>query len=241
MSAAQLIYNAGMCGRYTLYEIDRLSDRFKLRPEEVNNITQSVKKRYNIAPSQLVPTVVERDSGRRLEIMQWGFMPVWAKDTSSVFKYRTFNARSEDIFAKPLWKNAIRHSRCLVPANGFYEWKATPTGKQPYFIRPQNEQLFAFAGVYSTWKNADGLPVGTYSIVTTSANKDMEPIHNRMPVILHPGQEDAWLDPGLDEPGVLEDIMHPYEDGELELYEVSRDVNTSRVDTETLVAPLNSQ
>ncbi len=231
-----------MCGRYTLYQTGELSDRFKVDQKETEALYEDLKQRYNISPTQILPTVVEKDDKRHLELMRWGFMPVWAKKPGDVFKYKTFNARSEEIFDKATWKNAIRHSRCLVPSNGFYEWRDTPTGKQPFFIRPKDQELFAFAGLYRTWKDpADGMEWGTYSIITTSPNQEMESIHKRMPVILKPKDETRWLEPANDSPESIADLMQPYDDGMLEIVEVSRAVNTSRTDNDTLIHPLNSQ
>lgn len=230
-----------MCGRYTLFATGELRERYKLQKKELDAIHEGLKERYNIAPSQLVPTVYEKDGKRHMELMKWGFMPIWSKDPKSIFKYKTFNARSEDIFDKPLWKRAIRQTRCLVPSTGFYEWKDTGSGKQPFFIRPKKQDLFSFAGLYSTWKDVEGLEWDTYAIITTSPNKEMEAVHNRMPVILHPKDEERWVEPSNDTPESIADLMRPYDDGKLEIYEVSRDVNTSRVDNDTLVRPVNSQ
>ena len=230
-----------MCGRYALYETDELSERFGFDTDEFDEVRAEVKPRYNVAPEQIMPVVIERDSSRHLVLMQWGFMPVWAKDERDVFKYKTFNARSEGIFDKVTWKYAIRNNRCLIPGNGFYEWRDTPGGKQPYYIHPQDEDLFAFAGIYRNWRNKDGEEFGTYSIITTAANRQMENIHNRMPVILHRDREDAWLDPANDSQETLEALMSPYVDGQLDIYPVSKDVNTSRVDSNTLVLPINSK
>lgn len=230
-----------MCGRYTLYTIDKLDERFRVPAEQVAQLKETLQARYNIGPSGLEPTVTAENGKRRLETMRWGYMPAWAKDAKDVFKYKTFNARSEEIFDKPTWKRAIRHSRCLVPSNGFYEWQATPSGKQPYFVRPKDQELFAFAGVYGRWKDAEGLEWGTYSILTTVPNREMAGIHNRMPVIVRPEDEGRWLEPANESPDGIADILRPYEDGMLEIYPVSPEVNTTRVDDETLVRPLNSQ
>jgi putative SOS response-associated peptidase YedK len=226
-----------MCGRYALFQTEKLRDRFNL----ANGLPAGVKPRYNIGPTQLEPIIVDRNGEPTVELMKWGFVPRWAKDTNSVFRYKTFNARSEGIFEKATWKKAIRHSRCLVPANGFYEWQTTDDGKQPYFIRPADNELFSFAGVYSSWQDADGVDWGTYSIVTTEPNEEMKSIHNRMPVILNRADEPVWLDPANDDMNVLYDLMRPYPNGKLMMDMVSKDVNTVRVDDARLVAPLNTR
>ncbi len=230
-----------MCGRYTLYDLDVLPERFEADERSYAKLRGDLKQRYNIAPSQSVPTVISDGNTRRIELMKWGFIPRWASDPKAAFKYKTFNARSEDIFNKPTWKTAIRHSRCLVPSNGFYEWKDAGDGKQPYLIRPSDQELFAFAGLYGTWKDPNGNDWEMYSIITTTPNAEMTDIHTRMPVILHPDDEARWLDPSNDAPEDIADMLAPYDDGTLEIFEVSRNVNTTRTDEETLVTPLNSQ
>jgi putative SOS response-associated peptidase YedK len=128
-----------------------------------------------------------------------------------------------------------------VPANGFYEWKqGGDGGKQPYFIHPTDQDLFAFAGLYGSWKDQDGNEWETYSIITTTPNREMQDIHTRMPVILHPDDEGRWLDQSNDSPDDIADMLRPYEDGKLEIFQVSREVNANRVDNDTLVTPLNS-
>lgn len=230
-----------MCGRYALYQTEELAERFDIDEDEFDDIQNELRPRYNVAPEQVMPVVVEREGKHHLELMQWGFMPVWAKDERDVFKYKTFNARAEGIFDKVTWKRAIRSTRCLVPGNGFYEWRDTANGKQPYFIHPKDDDLFAFAGIYRDWRNKQGEEYGTYSIITTAANAQVEPIHNRMPVILRPDSEATWLDPATNEHEALAPLMAPYPDGMLDIYPVSRDVNTSRIDADTLVMPINSK
>lgn len=230
-----------MCGRYALFQTKQLGTRFHVPSDEMRAIEEELKARYNIGPSQTEPAIYEQGGREHIELMHWGFMPHWAHDFKSVFRYKTFNARSEEIFKKPTYRSAIKHTRCLVPSNGFYEWKATKGGKQPYFIRPKDQELFAFAGIYSQWEDESGQEWDTYSILTTEPNNQMEGIHDRMPVILHPDDEEAWLDESLDTPEVLQPLMQPYEDDGLEITEVSREVNSTRVDKETLVLPINSQ
>ena len=225
-----------MCGRYTLFQTEQLRERFAL----ANGLPKGVKPRYNIGPTQMEPVIIDRNGTPSAELMKWGFVPRWAKDTNSIFRYKTFTARSEGIFDKAMWKKAIRYSRCLVPANGFYEWKTIDGGKQPYFIRPKDQELFAFAGLYGTWQDPEGVDWGTYSIITTEPNKDMRGIHNRMPVILRPEDEAIWLDSSLDDMNTIYDLTRPYPDGDLLIHEVSKDVNTIKVDEARLVLPINA-
>jgi putative SOS response-associated peptidase YedK len=231
-----------MCGRYTLYKVERLRDRYGLDSDELSEALENLGERYNVSPSQIMPTIRRDESGdNHVEPMRWGYMPFWAKDFNEVFKYKTFNARSETMFDRRMWKEAALSRRCLVPATGFYEWKKTPSGKQPFFIHPKDQELFSFAGVWGSWKDAEGNKWHTYSIVTTEPNEEVSDIHNRMPVILSPDEEDLWADPTNTAEQDIAPLMHPYPDNMLELYEVSRDVNTSRVDEETLVMPINAK
>lgn len=230
-----------MCGRYTLYQTEELADRFEFNEDEFDEVRADVRPRYNVAPEQVMPVVTEDENrDRHLMLMRWGFMPVWAKDERDVFKYRTFNARAEGLFDKVTWKRAARTSRCLVPSNGFYEWRDRPNGKQPYFIKPHQGELFAFAGIYRNWRDKDGAEYGTYAIVTTNANDQMSFVHNRMPVILKRNDEEHWLERDNDDPATLESLLVPYPDGQLDLRPVSRAVNTIRTDSEQLLTPVDS-
>ena len=166
--------------------------------------------------------------------MQWGFIPFWSKDPSK--GPRPINTMAEHAFDSPMWRGAMKDHRCLIPARGFYEWKVLPdNSKVPYYIHPKDIDLLSFAGIYSVWKDVEGLPLYTFSIMTTEPNKEMEPIHNRMPVILHPDQEAIWLDPQYSEREQLADLLVPYEDNGLEIYRVSKDVSNTRNNDKHLV------
>lgn len=220
-----------MCGRYTLFEAKDLGPRFNLakQPHFVS------KDNYNVAPRQWLPVVFEdEEAGRVAEPMQWGFIPHWAKDISKTF--RPINTRSETVFDSGMWLGAVRHHRCLVPSRGFYEWKSVSEKmKVPYFIHPKDQKLFGFAGIYSIWKDVEDRPVYSFSILTTAPNQEMQPIHDRMPVILHPGQEASWLSRRISERDELADFLVPYEDNGLEIYKVSGDVNSPRNNDKHLV------
>lgn len=200
---------------------------------------KGLKKRYNIAPGQMSPVIVEHGRKQQIQMMKWGFIPQLAKNANSIFRYKTFNARSEDVFGKSTWREAIRTRRCLVPSNGFYEWAVTADGKRPYFIQPKDQSLFSFAGVYSSWTDPDGVEWGTYSIVTTTPNKEIRTIHKRMPVILHPNDEALWLDPSITDAGILYDYMRPYPNDMLSLTEVGPEVNSAKVDNARLMAAVH--
>lgn len=226
-----------MSSRYTLFQIEQLRERFQIE----ESLPTSLRKRYNIAPGQTAPVIVEHNRTQKLEMMKWGFLPLSAKDTNSIFRYKTFNAKSENVFDKNTWKEAIRSSRCLVPSNGFYEWRTTATGKQPFFIRPKDQGLFSFAGIYSSWQDLEGFEWGTFSIITTTSNKEMRTIHDRMPIILHPNDEAIWLDPSISDAGILYDFMRSYPNDMLLINEVSQEVNTIKVDNARLMTRISTK
>lgn len=226
-----------MCGRYILYEAGDISERFAAElpiPE--------IRSNWNVAPGQIMPVITQRGSERKAELMKWGLIPSWAKDEK--IGYKMINARSESIFDKPAWRGSVKHRRCLIPARGFYEWKRQQNSKtkQPFMIRPASKSLFAFAGIYSSWKSPDNITqLLSYSIVTTAPNQEMETIHDRMPVILDESSEGIWLDPTLEDKDILAELLHPYPDNSLEIYQVSTDVNTIKNNDGKLIEPINSQ
>lgn len=215
-----------MCGRYTLYEMEKLFRDFP------NQYEKEIEPNYNAAPTQILPVVTMEG----LTLMRWGLIPSWAKDEK--IGYRLINARSESVFEKPIWKSVIMRKKCLIPANGFYEWRKQPEGKQPYYIHPKDQELFMFAGVWEQWQH-EGKDWHTYSILTTTPNKEMTYVHDRMPVILHEADWNQWLEADRQED--IEPLLAPYEDGALEMFEVSKDVNVVRVSHERLILPINSK
>ena len=220
-----------MFERYALFEIDKLRDRFALTA----GVPKGVKASYNISPVQLAPVILIRDGARVMERMKWGFVRSNAKDTNAVFRYKTFIAKSEDALSKPTWETAVRTRRCLVPVDGFYEWKMED-GKQPYFIRPKAKGSFALAGIYSSWTDPSGTEFGTFAIITCSANKEMSNIGSRMPVILHREDEATWLDPNVSDANTLYDLMRPYYDSSvLEVRRVGQDVLNAKIDRPELI------
>lgn len=228
-----------MCGRYTIYQTGELNARYDVDDAEQDELLEDLKANYNVAPGQKLP-VITRNSPNRLELMRWGLIPVWAKDEK--IGYRMINARAETVFEKPSWKRPALKQRCLVPANGFYEWKTIDEGKQPFFIRLLDVELFSFAGLYDQWTHKEtGEVIRSYAIITTDANRDMQGIHDRMPVILKPDDEDRWLEPSNDTPESIADLLRPFEDGKLEYYEVSTDVNSPRNNDEHLIYPIDHE
>jgi putative SOS response-associated peptidase YedK len=155
-------------------------------------VHERIRKRFNIAPTQLAPVIrVGEDGAREVEMLRWGLVPFWAKDPA--VGTRMINARAESVEAKPAFRAAIRQRRCLVPATGFFEWKGAPGQKQPYAITLAQRPLFAFAGLWERWQPSEGAPLETFTIVTTEPNDSVAEIHDRMPVILPRESEEAWL------------------------------------------------
>lgn len=221
-----------MCGRYTeTAAFEELAERFDitLTQEEVEELRPS----YNIAPSQQVPIVVSTDSGRALSLARWGFKPHGMRES----KLAPINARAETLLTVQMFREAVRQARCLVPADGFYEWQAVPgqKRKQPYYVKLKGGGLFAFAGLWSPEHPKTASPP-TCTIITTSANPLVAPIHNRMPVILDPSDEARWLDPGLTGPAVSA-CLRPFPAERMEAYPVSALVSSPRNDGSELIEP----
>ena len=222
-----------MCGRFTLTQLDPdlLSATFSL-PE-----VPDLPPRYNIAPTQPVATVVRDAEANEnaLLVMRWGLIPHWAKDPSIGSKM--INARSETLAEKPSFRQALRYRRCLVVADGFYEWRAQRDGpKIPMYITVGDHQPFGFAGLYERWTEPEsGEAVLSCTIITTTPNALMEPIHNRMPVILPPEHYSAWLDPSETDGARVLPLLQPYPAERMSAYPVSRRVNVPTVDSPDLI------
>jgi len=195
-----------MCGRYSNQGTDvaTLAERFAAQPQ-----LESFVPSPNIKPTHAAPVVVEHDGQRKLQLMQWGLIPSWAKDPK--IGYKTFNARAETVAEKPAFRHAFKHKRCLVPAHAFYEWLAENGRKVPYMFALEDNELFAFAGLYDVWKTPNGEALSTYTIITTTPNELVGKVHNRMPVILLPDAEAAWLDSQVSDAGVLQRLLEPYD------------------------------
>lgn len=193
--------------------------------------------RYNIAPTQPVAIVIEPPGGKReLILVRWGLIPSWVKDPA---QYATLiNARSETAAEKPSFRGAMRHRRCLVPADGFYEWTGPAKAKVPHLIRPCGGGLVAFAGIYEHWLGADGSEIDTMAILTVGANRTMSAVHDRMPVILEPAHFAAWLDCSSGSAVGLGPLLAPPRDDLLEIIEVSRKVNNPRNEGPELQEPV---
>jgi len=222
-----------MCGRFTLaLSAGQLELAFPWL-----SVPQDLKPRYNVAPSQPV-AVVSNNNPTQLYFFQWGLVPSWAKDVK--IGYRMINARSETLAEKPSFRAAYRRRRCLVLANGFYEWKKEPgrKAKTPYFIALDSREPFAFAGLWEVWHSADGSVLPTCAIITTTPNELLAPIHNRMPVILPPESYEQWLDPAEQPPDRLQALLRSYPAEQMTAYPVSTLVNKPQNDRPECILPV---
>ena len=218
-----------MCGRYTLIaDLGDLAQRFEFDGSDFSYDTG-----YNIAPTESVLTVRNLD-GREAAFMKWGLIPFWAKDPK--IGARMINARAETVAEKPAFRNALKKRRCLVLADGYYEWQKTPVGKRPFRIVMRSGEPFAMAGLWETWSDPQGNVVPSCTIITTASNDFLAPIHNRMPVILPREKEELWLEPGVEDPASLTGILAPYPDECMYAYEVSTLVNYARNDGPEVIA-----
>jgi putative SOS response-associated peptidase YedK len=221
-----------MCGRFTLKTpAAQWLPHFGIQHGADLNL------RYNIAPTQSVATVVNRQGQRTLAEMRWGLIPFWAKDKS--IASRLINARAETVASKPAFRASFKSRRCLIIADGFYEWLSTDHGKQPVYIRLRNEQPFAFAGLWDHWKNEEDEAIESCTIITTHANSLLEEVHARMPVMLDDRVYDLWLDEELHDKQRLEELLQPYPAREMKYSPVSQTVNSPRNDSPECIAGAN--
>ena len=224
-----------MCGRFAFYSPHEAVTRlFGVAG------APAVEPRWNIAPTQYVAAVRADGAGRRsLAMLHWGLVPSWASVKS--IGARMINARAETLGEKPSFRSAYRRRRCLVPADGWYEWQRSGTVKQPYFITFANREPFGMAGLWESWRDpASGEPLESCCIITTDAAPELAHVHDRMPVILPAACFDQWLDPGQDAAGALEPLLAPWTRGGFEVRPVSRRVNDARNQGADLVEPLGS-
>jgi len=221
-----------MCGRYEVHTpVEQIARQFDAALTEDAALLAP---RYNVAPSLKVPAVRVHNDRRELTAFTWGLVPSWSKD---LYATKPINARAETIFDRPMFRTAIRRRRCLLPADGFYEWQQRPGGKQPWRIGMVDDSLFAFGGIWEYWAKEGQSPVLSCAIIVTDANQLMAKIHDRMPVIVAPEDYSRWIDLELQDPVDIGKMLAPYP-GEMRAYPVSTRVNSVKNDDPTLIQPV---
>lgn len=223
-----------MCGRYALYSpTSRLREQFGA---SIDELPPDFGPRYNAAPLQMLPVVRQRPNGDRVvRLLRWGLIPSWSKDETIGTKL--INAREETLAEKPSFRAAYKARRCIIPACGFFEWKATGQGKQPYYIHPADGGLFGFAGLWERWSPTDGSAIDTFTVITTAANDAIRPLHDRMPVILAPQDYSTWLARAT-EPDRLRALIGRHPVAPVSLFPVSKAVGNVKNDSPNLIMPV---
>jgi putative SOS response-associated peptidase YedK len=230
-----------MCGRFTLKTpLHTVADAFDLAPTVADDAWPA---RYNVAPTQQIAAIRTRPGKRERELtsLHWGLIPSWADDPA--IGNRMINARGETVAEKPAYREAFRQRRCLIAADGFYEWKQGSKPKQPFYIHLKSERPFAFAGLWERWRRGEQT-IESCTIVTTTANELLRPLHERMPVIVRPEDYATWLNVDLQDPEQLEPLLAPYSAEAMALYPVSSAVNSARRDDAACLeraAPVKTQ
>ena len=220
-----------MCGRFVLTATPEvIQQQFDL-----DTSPKGVQARYNIAPTQPVG-VITNDNPGEMDYFNWGLIPSWSKDPS--IGSRMINARGETVHEKPSFRSAFKRRRCLIPANGFYEWSGKPKQKKPYFVHLSDQELFAFAGLWEVWHGPEGEIIKSCTIITTEPNELVKPLHNRMAVILEKGDYDLWLSPDELPAEALRPLIRGYDADKMDVYEVSKVVNNARNETPECIIPV---
>jgi putative SOS response-associated peptidase YedK len=221
-----------MCGRFArTADVEEIQQAFAVTVIESKPAIS-----YNVAPTQPVAVVVQYEGQNVLTQMVWGLIPVWAKEVSIGAKM--INARAETLAEKASFKRPLKHQRCLVVANGFYEWQKVGAQKTPLYIQLKSDEPFGLAGLYDRWTSPEGLTITSCAIITTTPNKMMEPIHDRMPVILPPNKYATWLDPTNQNLEALTKLLQPYPATKMKAYAVSTLVNSPRNNTRECITPV---
>jgi putative SOS response-associated peptidase YedK len=195
--------------------------------------------RHNIAPTQPIPVVILENGGRHFRLMRWGLLPAWVKEPAKFTLL--INARSETLLEKPAFRNALRRRRCLIPADGYYEWQASEKRKRPYFIHRRDGHPIGLAGLAETWMGPNGEELDTVAIVTTKASADLAVLHDRVPVTIAPEDFDRWLDCSTDDPEAVMTLLAPPAAGEFVWHEVSTRVNRAANDDDQLILPITTE
>lgn len=222
-----------MCGRFTL----------QISPEQLAEIFGLIEvpvypARYNIAPSQKIAAIRQNGDGQnRLDFIRWGLIPPWADDMSIGFKM--INARSETVHEKHSFRHAIRHRRCLIPTSGFFEWVEEGKTKKPLYVHMKDNSPMVFAGLWESWKSPEKEVVESCTILTTASNSLIAPLHERMPVILHPQEYNHWLDREITDPEKLKSLYQSYPADLMEMWPVSQQVNSPKIDSPELINPIS--
>ena len=220
-----------MCGRFVRYvSLPDIAGEFDLDQADFD-----IRPSYNIPPGQDIAIILD-DSKKRLVLCRWGFIPTWSKDPS--IGSRMINARAETVWEKPAFRSAFKRQRCLIAANGFYEWRKDGKIRSPVYFCLKSRNTFGFAGLYNTWKSPEGNEMCTTTIITTAANKMIETIHNRMPVIIPREKEATWLNQDLHDKEALIPVLLPYPSDDMKLAEVSPIVNSPANDSPDCIQPV---
>ena len=221
-----------MCGRFTLQTPEaQIRKAFNLQITE----QLSLSPRYNIAPSQNVPIIRDTEDGHEMTLTQWGLVPHWSKESKT--KYSTINARIETVAEKPTYRTPFKSRRCLIPADGFYEWKVINGHKIPHYIRMRTGSVFASAGIWDRWEG-EGASLDSCSIIVMPANEVMKPIHERMPAIIAPAHYDLWLDPRITDKDEIMKFLNSAPSSQLKFYPISPWVNSPKHDDDCCIQPV---
>ncbi len=223
-----------MCGRYVILSPPEAMRQVFGYAEQPN-----FPPRYNIAPTQPVPVIIVENGARHFRLMRWGLIPAWVKDPRQFAL--VINARSETVLEKPAFKNAMKRRRCLLPADGYYEWQQSEGRKRPFFIRPGDGGMVAFAGLAETWVGPNGEELDTVAIVTAAAPGDLAALHSRVPMTISPGDYAGWLDGNAADAEEALLLLHAPEDGEFVWHEVSTRVNRVANDDAQLILPISAE
>lgn len=220
-----------MISHYALFNTANLSNYFSL----TEGLPKGIKPSYNISPTNSAPVIVSAENGRVIQLMKWGLVAKGAKDTNSVFRYKTYNIASEKIFSRHSWEQAVRERRCLVPADGFYELNESGK-KRAFYVHSKNEEPLTLAGVYSSWDDPEGVTHGTFSVITIEANPDLPAPGNRMPIIIKREDEARWLDTSISDLSSLYDMLRSYPSDELTGFEVSPAVHSPKANDPSMIS-----
>ena len=220
-----------MCGRFTLHTPeDQIREAFNLDHTEPLGLNPC----YNVAPSQQIPVIRDTESSREMVFAQWGLVPNWSKEPKT--KYPTINARIESVAEKPTYRTPFKRRRCLIPADGFFEWKVVNGHKIPHHIRMRNLSVFAFAGLWDRWEG-EGQTLDSCTIIVMPANEVMKPLHERMPAIIAPAHYDLWLDSRITDKNEIMQYLTSAPSSQLKAYPVSTWVNVPKHDDERCIQP----